>query len=133
MNQLHPDVSLVPMLERLAVGNFHYWLCFNNVASDLNRVLSDFTAGSTQEGPVLVSASDFTLTGVAAHLGMIQAAPIAINNPTIASRNCYGYFITDTTDAVLFGFGIFDSPIACVGGEDIPVTPVLGDNSKYSS
>ena len=79
MNQIHPDVSLVPLLEYILTDDKHYHL-FTAPTSEpgLDVVLGDFTeeAGAGY-APVTVTSADWTTTGVTGNQGFAIAPDIA--------------------------------------------------------
>lgn len=135
MHQIHPDVSLTEMLLRMAAGDLHYHLFEDNITPDRETEIADLNEPGFGLGYVveIVTAADFTLTGVAAHHGSIAAAPLGFLNQT-GQADVYGYYVTDTTDAVLLAVGRFDAaPHVWVTGVPLMVWPVFGDSSQFAS
>ena len=136
MNQIHPNISLVPLLQRMAVGDLHYHLfTLPNTEPTLAAVLADFTEeAGTGYAVVTVALADFTTTGVAGNQGYIIAGNIAFTPGAATTFTDYGYYITDDTDAILLAFGFFDAgPIVTVNPATLVLTPKLGNNSKYAA
>ena len=135
MNQIYPDVGLVPALQRIATPSVHVHLYQNDVTPDRDTVLGDltecaFTGYATRDVPV----ADFTLTGVVAHVGGIQALPVANTNASGGAVTVYGYFITDETDAILLAVARDDAaPVSVPVGDPYLVVPILGTYSSLSS
>lgn len=137
MHQIHPDSSLVPLLERMVASDLHYHLYTNNVTPDRDTELGDLTemGGGTGYSIITVDAADFTLTGVSAHKGFLIAAPITfVIGVTGSPTDVYGYYVTDTGNAELLAVARFDdAPIDITAGANIPVVPVMGDSSQFAS
>ena len=108
MDQIHPDVSLIPILERIVADDFRYHLFENNVVPDRDTELADLTeVGSGGYASIVVAAADFTLSGVTGHLGSLAAAPISWT-PSGTDWTIYGYYITDSANTLLLGVARFD-------------------------
>jgi len=137
MHQIHPDTSLVAILRRIATGDLHYHLYRNDVTPDRDTELGDLTemGAGTGYAVITVEEADFTTEGVSAHKGTIIAPPVTFEiGAGSGIDDIYGYFVTDDTDALLIACGRFDdAPIDITAGADIPVTPILGDSSQFSS
>ena len=133
MNQIYPDAGLVQWLQRMAVGNFHFHLFVNNLVPNKTTLLAGLTeAAWAGYAAITVNAADFALTGVAGHVGTILAAPIAFTNGSAGSQSAYGYYVTDTADAILFAVALFDAaPVAKIVGDSWIITPVIGDFSQF--
>lgn len=135
MHQIYPDVGLIPILELWASNDLHFWLFSNNATIDRAITLAGLTAAAfVAVNPITVAAADFTLSGIANHKATILAAPIAFVNTSGGVQSAYGYYVTDTGDAVLYAAARFDSaPVAKLDGESWNVTPVLGDFSEFAT
>jgi len=135
MHQIYQDVGLLAFLSRLVAGNFHFHLFTNNVTPDRSTVLAGLTEIAGIGAPIItVAAADFTLSGVAGHVGSFIAAPIAFLNDSGAPIDAYGYFVTDVTNAILFAAARFDgAPVNKINGESWLVTPIVGDFSQFAS
>ena len=137
MNLIHPDVSLVKLLQRMVASDLHYHLYVNDVTPDRDTEIGDLTEMTVVSGynPITVAAGDFSLTGVSAHKGTVIASPITfVITAGSGVSNVYGYFVTDTGNTSLLAVARFDSaPISLSAGASIPVTPIFGDSSQYSS
>lgn len=131
MQQIYPDASLVPILQRFLAGDLHYHLFSNNVTPGNASVLGDFTeAVYGTYAPITVIAADFTLTGVAGHVGGATAAAIAFLNDSGGDLGMYGYYVTDTSNTILIAAARFDSaPAVKHNGESWIITPTFGDFS----
>ena len=137
VHQIHPDASLIPLAKRIANGDLHYHLFSNSLTPDETTVLGDFTeyASGTGYSVQTVASADFTSEGVAAHIGTLMASPIAWTiTPDGSNPDCYGYYVTDTSNTYLLACGRFDdSPIVLTGGGVVSVTPVIADQSRFTS
>lgn len=131
MQQIYPDAALVPILQRMLVGDLNYHLFANNVTPDQSTVLGSLTeAAWTGYAPITVLASAFTLTGVAAHVGGVTANVIAFTNTSGGDQSAYGYYVTDTANTVLIAVARFDSaPVTKHNTESWLVTPTFGNFS----
>jgi hypothetical protein len=134
MDQIYPDVSLVPLLQLLAANGFHFHLYTNNATIDRAITLGGLTeAAWSGYAPVNVTSGAFTLSSTVGHVGSLLAAPIAFVNASGSSQTAYGYFITDTANTTLYAAAQFDSaPITKVNGDSWIITPVIGDFSGLS-
>lgn len=135
MNQLHPDASLLPLLNNMLGAGVNLHLFTNLVGTGLNAVLTDFVE-ETGSGYAVQSApaSAFTLQSVAGHIGQITAGDVAFTPGTATTFTDYGYFLTDLSNATLLGFGLFDSgPVITAYPATLTVTPKLSLQSKYTS
>lgn len=133
MKQIHPDASLIPLLERLVADDVKIHLFSNNVTPDKTTTLGSLTemTGGTGYASVTVDATDFTLGGVTANRGTLQAAPISFTM-TASGDSIYGYYVTDTASADLLAVARFDdAPISLSAGKTVFVTPIFGDSSLY--
>jgi hypothetical protein len=135
MNLLFPDSGLVEQLKRVLTGSVHYHLYTNNLTPTLATVLGDFTeAAWTSYAVATRTWTDFATNGVAAHNGYALATPIAFLNTSGATVNPYGYYVTDTGDAILLACARFDGPPSpIVNGGSLLVVPTWGDFSQLSS
>ncbi len=145
MHQIYPngnglatgDNGLIGILQRFAANDFHYHLFSNNHTVTKATLLSSLTEqAAAGYSPQTVLAAAFVLASVVADNGSVMAAPIGFGtNSSGGSVNNYGYYVTDTTDTVLFAAANFDSPpIVTLNGGTFPiVVPVLGDFSQYTS
>lgn len=136
MNVIHPDASLVKLLQRIASGDVRYRLYDNDITPGPGSVLADFNEWSHADGygsSILVAASDFTLSGVSGHIGFLTAGDISWTF-TGGPNNCYGFFVTDSTGADLLAAARFDSaPIVVNAGTVITVSPKFANASKFAS
>lgn len=135
MNQIYPDVGLVPMLQEITGFDKYYRLFTNNVTPSRTTVVADLTeAAWTGYAAQILTSGNWTLFGVAGHVGTIQAAPQAFLNSSGAPVNAYGYFVTDSTGTILFAAARFDSaPITKADGDYFTVLPIFGDLSVLAS
>jgi hypothetical protein len=135
MNQIYPDAGLVASLQRIATPSLHCHLYDNNLVPDRSTTLgtlheASFGGYAIQTVPV----ASFTLTGVVAHVGGIQALPVAFANTSGGPQQAYGYYVTDETDTYLVAVARFDAaPVTIPDGGNQLVVPVLGDYSALSS
>ncbi len=135
MNQIYPDVGLIPILRRIVTPSVVYHLFVNDVTPDRDSVLGDFTE-MTASGyaEIVVDEADFTLDGVTAHIGSLLAAPIAFENTSGGALDAYGYFATNAAGDELLACARFDSaPVNKEDGESWLVTPIVGDFSGLTS
>lgn len=135
MNQIYPDAGLIPILRRIVTPSVVYHLYTNNVTPDRDTVLGDLTemtaAGYVE---ITVDDSDFSLDGVAAHVGSLLAAPIAFENTSGGALDAYGYFATNAAGDELLAVARFDAaPVNKADGEAWLVTPIVGDFSGLST
>lgn len=133
MRQIHPNVALVPLINRMiGSGNWVYKLYSNNVTLSPTTILSDLTelSGVSGYSGITQSASDFTLTGVSANKGYALAPPISWTLGSSGST-IYGYYVTDTAGSGLLAVAAFDSPLIIGGGIVVPLIPSMGDSSLY--
>jgi hypothetical protein len=135
MHQIYPDEGLIEFLERAVAGDFKFKLFTNNFTPDRDTELADLTeAVFAGYAEVTVAAADFTLSGVAGHVGSLVAAPIAFLNSSGISQNAYGYYATDSAETMLLMVARFDSaPVAKATGDSFLVTPTISDFSQYAS
>jgi hypothetical protein len=145
MHQIYPDGNgtnsgdngLIGILQRFISAGFHYHLFSNNVTIGTGTTLASLTeVTATGYAAVTVSSGAFTLVGLASHNGSVMASPIGFGtNSSGGSVNCYGYYVTDTSNTVLLAAANFDSaPVAVPNGSAFPlVVPVFGDFSQYTS
>lgn len=136
MNVIHPDASLVRILERIVAADVRYRLFDNDVTPGQATVLADLNEWSHADGygsSILVAAADFTLSGVSGHQGALTAPDVSWTF-TGGPWNCYGYFVTDATGAYLLAVARFDSaPLVVNAGTVVTVTPKFANASKYAA
>jgi hypothetical protein len=134
MQQIYPDEGLVTQLVRIMGDDVHYHLFVNDVTPDRDTVLADFTeAAFTGYVEVTVEAADFTIDGVSAHVGYIQAPPITFSNGSGVDQDAYGYYVTDVGDTEVLAAARFDAaPVTKPDGDQWSVIPVWGDSSSLS-
>lgn len=135
MHQIHPDSTLVPMLQRIVSNGIVYGLYTNNVTPSLATVLGDLTEMASTAGyaRVTVTGASYSITGVISNKALVQGSPISFVL-TATGSSIYGYFMLDGTTGNLVGVARFDTaPISLAGGATITVLPVLGDSSLFSS
>jgi len=134
MQQIYPDQGLVPQLLRIMAADVKYHLYANDLTPDRGTVLADFTGAAwTGYASVTVEAADFTIDGVAAHVGYIQAPPITFANGSGADQDAYGYYVTDAGNTKVLAAGRFDAaPVTKPDGDEWSVIPVWGDSSSLS-
>jgi hypothetical protein len=127
VDQIYPDVTLVPILQAIALNGFDYHLYTNNYTPNLSATLGSFTE-AVWPGYALVTVplASFTLTGVASHLGSMIAPLIAFGNTTGANQNAYGFFVTDHVTTNLVFCARFDgAPIVVPPGGGGQIVPIL--------
>lgn len=136
MHQIYPDVGLVPIAKRIVSDGIVIRLFTNDVTPNRDSVLADFTGMGTGYGvgPITVLLADFTLSGVAGHIGSITHAPIAFTKTSGDPEQAYGYYATSTDNVDLLFAARFDSaPITKASGESWIVTPTLPVFSNLAS
>jgi len=135
MLQCYPDEGLTTLLKIVANnnGNGLIWRLFtNNVEPATSNELEDFTLAAAW-GTRTVELEDFILSQVVAHVGTIQANTIMLENDTGSTVNVYGFVVIEpVNETLLMVYRYPDAPIAVADGEQIPMTPVLGDYSDLS-
>lgn len=131
MIEVYPDAGLVELLLRLTDANVVYRLFANNVTPDRSTTLGSFTECSfSGYAAVTLTRSDFSLTGVVAHVGGIQALPVAFLNSSGTNQSAYGYYVTDSGNTILLKAARFDSaPVVKADTESYMVAAVWGDFS----
>lgn len=132
MKQIHPNVALVPLINRMiGTGVWVYHLYTNNLTLGPATVYSDFIEVSGVSGYAAITQSytDFTLNGVTANKGYALAPPISWTLGSSGST-VYGFFVTDASTGLL-ACAAFDTPIVIGGGVVIPLIPSMGDSSLY--
>lgn len=134
MQQIYPDEGLVSQLMRIMGDDVKYHLYTNDITPDRATVLADFTeAAFTGYAAVTVEAADFTIDGVSAHVGYIQAPPITFTNGSGVDQDAYGYYVTDAGSTEVLAAGRFDAaPVTKADGDAWSVIPVWGDSSSLS-
>jgi hypothetical protein len=135
MHQIYPDVGLLAWLTRMITGDFHYHLYVNNFTPDRDTSLGALTEMAIAGYAIVtVTAAQFTLSGVAGHVGSVIAPPIAFLNGTGGSEDAFGYFVTKTDNTTLLIASRFDgAPLSKVAGDYWVVTPTLSDLSQFAS
>lgn len=135
MHQIYPDIACRKILGHLLGGMIHMnlHLYVNNLTPDLNTTLGDFTVASfTGYLTQSVAAADFSVS-TAGHLSTGIADPVAFTNSSGGPVSVYGYYLTGD-DGALIGCARFDSaPLTIDDGDSLPVVPIIGDFSQYSS
>lgn len=134
MDQIYPDVGLVLMLKKIATPNVIIGLFRNNLVPTLATVLADFTPASwSGYADQVVPVADYTLSGVVAHVGGIQALPISFLDAA-GGMDIYGYYVIADDGVTLIATARFDgAPVVSSPTVPILVTPILGGFSALSS
>lgn len=133
MNQIYPDASLVPLLQRILSGDLRIYIT--------GAAGQPFGTGTTlasldisEDFAANVAASAFVATGVTAHRGYALAAPIAItNNVAGGGWTAYGYAVTNAAGTVLLWGATFDATVVVPYLGTVTVTPLLGGFSNFTS
>lgn len=137
MDQVYPDAALVPILRRFLVGDFHFHLFASPVTIDQSTTLAALLAAEatfTGYAVATVLATDFTSSSTSGHQGSVLAPAISFSNTSGSPQDIYGYFITDTTDAILIAAAAFDgAPISVANAGSYPVVPIFGSLSQYAT
>ena len=136
MDQIYPDNGLVYLLQQM-VGNtgLIYDLFINDVTPTLNDTPPTYTiAAWSGYASIQVNPASWTLYGVLAHLGSIQAPTLYFANSSGSPQVVYGYVIWDPTKTYIVGAARFDgAPVTIADGASYSVVPILGDFSALSS
>lgn len=132
---IFPDPSLVWMLRRVVGVGLKYHLFRNNVTPTPSDTLASYQEAIwSGYAPILVPAAAWTINAVTAHVGDLEALPIAFYNTSMTSVQVYGYFVTDDTGTQLVCASRFDEPPVVIPvGSFHPVTPLLGSYSGLSA
>jgi hypothetical protein len=135
MKQIHPDVSLIPLMRRVVADDVRVKLYTNDFTPDRDSVLADFTEKDVANGyaAIDVPAADFVLDGVVAHKGVLMALPITFTPTNDGGVNIYGYFVTSLDDADLLACARFDAPTDWDVPNTVEMWPVFGDESQFAS
>jgi hypothetical protein len=135
MDIIFPDNGLVRILLNMVSDGFVYQLYTNDYTPTLDDTISSYSqANWSGYAPVTVLASDFVLEEVTAHVGGIQAGPIAYANTSGSDQVIYGYFVTDLSATYLLAAARFDlSPITLPNGSVYTVVPLVGNFSGLTS
>lgn len=130
-----PDPGLVWQLEQILTATVKYRLFTNNYTPTLSDVVGDYTeAAWTSYAAITQAWADFTINGVSGHNGFALAPPISFSNGSGSPVSAYGYFVTDSTGAILLAAARFDSaPVTIAAGGTALVVPTWGDFSQLSS
>lgn len=132
---IHPDATLIPLLNRILAGDLTYHLCQNDVTPSYSTVLADFQEKDPAGGyaPVTVTAASFIFEGVSSHHATKMATPISWIPGANTGHQVFAYYVTDPATGFLLAAARLDgAPVAYDLGASIIVTPVLGDQSQYS-
>lgn len=131
---------LTKILENLgtaSTGVVHIHLFTNNITPSKANVLADFTELTTTEVPGYAPASANWYAGVPLRLNSgAWESPDSLADPNFTCSTSappspqivYGWFATDSTDAILLGSGVFGSPyiFSSIGdGFTLPGNPQL--------
>jgi hypothetical protein len=145
-----PDANMSAVLTaiELALGTavtglVHVHLYTNNLTPSKTNVLGDFTELTVAEVPGYAAQSANWFAGVPfRRQDGNWEDPSSLVDPTFAATGAvpapvsvYGFFLTDSTDAILLGSGLFDSPFtftAIGDGFTLPGNPVLGQADDLS-
>jgi hypothetical protein len=135
MRQIYPDVALAEQLRRVMVDGLKWKLFTNNVTPDPANAIGSFTEASwTGYADVTLDDTDFTTSGVAAHVGFILAPPISFLNSSGGDVAAYGYYVTDIGESQVFAVARFDSaPVTKHDGESFIVIPTWAVFSQFTS
>ena len=128
MQEIIPDVALLPALKQLVKDDVRYHLFTNDVTPDTATVLGDLTeAAWTFYASILLIASEWIENDPVNGVGMLLHPPITFGNDTGGDIQAYGYYRTDALGN-LMGVCRFDgAPIIKHDGEAFVLIPILGD------
>lgn len=131
MNQIYPDAGLVASLVKYVAGGFNYHLFVNDWHPSLADTLANYTeAAWSGYAPIVVNDGQFIPSVVVNHIAQIEAPIINFGNTSTAVQNVFGYFVTDTTNAILFAAARFDNaPRSIPINSAQPVLPAFGTYS----
>lgn len=110
--------AILAQLGTTGTGLLHIHLFSNNFTPTKNSVLADFTEVTNVEVPGYVPAHANFFAGVPFRTPAGSwEGPDSLADPTFlatgappAPQVAYGFFVTDTTDAILLGSGVFANP-----------------------
>lgn len=128
--QIYPDEKKLALLDSGIPSDLYYWLFTNDITPDDDTVTDDFDYPATTAG-VHVQESDFTLSGVAAHVARRTAPDIAVGNESGSPVDAYGYFATSGISGSTPAGGTVlccrfdDAPKTVEDGDFLPVTPTV--------
>ena len=110
--------AIAAQLGTAATGLVHVHLYTNNFTPDKNSLLAAFTELTAVEVPGYAAKSVNWFAGVPFRRNDGQwEDPSSLADPSFvatgpppAPQVVYGFFLTDSTDAILLGSGLFDAP-----------------------
>jgi hypothetical protein len=143
-----PDVLMSPIMTALQLqlgtavtGLVHIHLFTNNITPTKNNVLTDFVELTNVEVPGYAPASANWFAGVPHRLNsgawecpssLADPNFVCTTTPPPAPQIVYGWFATDSTDAILKGSGLFAAPYTFTqigDGFTLPGNPELVQSS----
>jgi len=128
MQEIIPDVALVPVLEFLADQNLTYHLFENDVTPDANTVLADLTEPAWGGyNPITVIGSEWIPNSPVNGVGLLLHPPISFANGSGGSQDAYGYFRKDQAGNLMAVCRFDDAPRTKADGEAWTIIPILGD------
>jgi len=135
MHQIHPDVSLVPLLQRMVENGIKLHLFENDVTPDVDTDLVDFQEPDVNGyAAIAVAAAAFIFTGVDDNRGYVFASPVVFTTVDAGAQQVYGYYMTDDDDTILLACARFDgAPLTFNVSNPREVWPVMGDASRFDS
>ena len=135
MNQIYPDIGLIPLLQLMVSSTLHLNLFTNNITPDRSTVVGGLNVATwSGYAQVSLTSGDFTASGVVGHVGFLLAPPKSFANASGSPQSAYGYYLTDASDTILLAIARFDSaPITKADGEFFFVAPIIGDSSRLLS
>lgn len=135
MHQVHPNVSLLELLNRFVAADVKIRLYTSDTTPGPASVLSDFTemGSGTGYATVTVAHGDFTAAGVSGGIATL-AAPDVTFSVSSGTSSIYGYYITDTAGMALLAAGRFSgAPLTLDASNPISVTPKFATSSRFTS
>jgi len=134
MNLIHPDASLIPILDReLAVDIVYRLASAIGGTPGLDSVLADFTqSAGTGYVAVTISLADWLMDSIVSRNASKTAGDISF----VCSSGSYsvvGYYITNAGNTELLGFVEFPASVTVDGSNPLIVTPKWGAKSKYAA
>jgi hypothetical protein len=132
-NVVYPDAGLIFMLQQIVASNLHLHIFTNNVTPSDSTTLGGLTeAAWTGYALETLSSGSFVSLGVGAHVGTLAYPTVTFTNGSGSPVSAYGFYITDTANAILVSCGLFDAaPVSIAAGGTYSFIPTISDQSQY--
>jgi len=128
MQEIIPDVALIPALQKLVDQDITYRLFTNDITPDASTVLADLTeAPNPGVFPVVVSGVEWIPNDPVNGVGLLIHPPIALVNGTGGDLSAYGYFRTDQAGELMAVCRFDGAPVLKHDGEAWTIIPIVGD------